>query len=101
MADFPHGHASLITALDEYLEPPEIIVIRGVAAEAEGWSRQAGALFAPRRLIYAIPVDAVDLPGALASREAGATTRAYICKGTHCGLPLESLQELTAAVSEA
>jgi uncharacterized protein YyaL (SSP411 family) len=101
MADFPHGHASLITALDEYLEPPEIIIIRGAAAEAEDWSRQAGALFAPRRLIYAIPVDAVDLPGALASREAGATTRAYICKGTHCGLPLETLQELTAAVSEA
>jgi uncharacterized protein YyaL (SSP411 family) len=35
MRDFPHGHASLIAALDEYLNAPEIIVIRGPQAETE------------------------------------------------------------------
>ena len=27
--EYPHGHVTLLTALEEYLEHPEIIVIRG------------------------------------------------------------------------
>ena len=37
---FPHGHMSLLEALHEYLEPPEIVIIRG--AEADRWRDGAG-----------------------------------------------------------
>ena len=90
----------MITALSEYLEQPEIIVIRGTAAEAGEWSRTIGALYAPQRLIFAVPDDATDLPGALATRAAADNTIAYVCKGNECGLPLASLEELLAAIRE-
>ena len=100
MADFPHGHATLITALDEFLEPPEIIVIRG-ADEALDWAAAVGAIYAPRRLVFAIPADADGLPGALQERTAGDSTVAYVCQGTQCSLPLQTQNELVAAIRES
>ncbi|MEE4186210.1 MAG: thioredoxin domain-containing protein [Gammaproteobacteria bacterium] len=101
MEEFPHGHAALITALEEYLHPPEIIVIRGVRAEAEAWAHTVAAVYAPRRLIFAIPADADGLPAGLAQRAAGDACCAYVCQGSQCGLPARSLTELLAAVRES
>jgi uncharacterized protein YyaL (SSP411 family) len=101
MSDFPHGHASLITALDEYLEPPEIIVIRGSQAETDEWSRTVSALYSPRRLVFAIPAGCAELPGALAERAAQENTVAYVCRGSHCELPLHSLSELLSTIKES
>ena len=66
MQDYPRAHASLITALEEYLYPPEIIVIRGSDDDMVAWAGAVGAIYAPRRLVFSIPADAEDLPGALA-----------------------------------
>ena len=101
MEDFPHGHAALVMALDEYLEAPEIVVIRGSQDDAENWSREVSAVYAPRRLVFAIPVDAPNLPEALATKAAGDNTLAYICQGMTCSAPVESLKELAAGLSEA
>jgi uncharacterized protein YyaL (SSP411 family) len=101
MLDFPHGHAALVIALDEYLEPPEIVVIRGAAADTETWASDISAIFAPHRLVFAIPAETQQLPGALEQRQAGATTRAYICRGTSCSTPIEDLSALAAELSEA
>jgi len=100
MQEFPHGHAALITALDEYLQPPEVIIIRGSATEAEEWSRNVSAIFAPRRLVFAIPADA-DLPGSLAAKQASEVTVAYVCHGTACSAPIDSLPQLARDLSEA
>ncbi len=43
MTDFPHGHSALVIALDEYLEAPEIVVIRGDAQAAEEWAATVNA----------------------------------------------------------
>jgi uncharacterized protein YyaL (SSP411 family) len=101
MTDFPHGHAALITALDEYLAHPEIVVIRGSDEAVREWAASVGAVYAPRRMIFAIPADATDLPGALALRQPAATTVAYFCRGTSCSAPVTQLSELAAALSEA
>ena len=53
LSEYPHGHATLLTALDEYLEPPEIVVLRGEARELAEWLAVAGTLFAPKRLVFA------------------------------------------------
>ena len=91
---FPHGHVSLIEALDEYLAAPEIVIIRGAASEAAQWQRELGKLYAPHRLVFAIPADATDLDPALADKRAGANTRAYVCRGNTCSAPIESLGDL-------
>ncbi len=101
MAEYPHGHVSLITALEEYLTPPEIIVIRGSAKNLDIWRDAAAKIYAPARLVFAIDRQASDLPGALAERQAvGQNTVAYRCLGSHCSLPISSLDEFAKELSE-
>jgi uncharacterized protein YyaL (SSP411 family) len=102
MLEYPHGHVTLLTALEEYLSHPEIIVIRGDAEEIARWRDSAARLFAPRRMILAIPSDEEDLPGALGDRKpVDGETVAYRCVGTHCELPVTSWEALADALSEA
>ena len=101
MLDFPHGHAALITALDEYLSHPEVVVIRGDAKSAREWAASVGKVYAPRRMIFAIPADAADLPGTLALRRPAAGTVAYVCHGISCSAPVTQLSELAVVLSEA
>ena len=100
MLDFPHGHAALVTALDDYLQEPEIVIIRGDKEEAEDWARNVGAIYAPRRLVFAIPADA-ELPKAIAAKQPGNATVAYVCKGTQCSAPVDSLKQLAAELAES
>jgi uncharacterized protein YyaL (SSP411 family) len=101
MAEYPHGHVSLITALEEYLTPPEIIVIRGATEEIGHWQKTAARIYAPRRLIFAIEADTKDLPGALAERrEIAGQVVAYRCLGSHCSLPISSLDAFAEELSE-
>jgi uncharacterized protein YyaL (SSP411 family) len=89
---FPHGHMSLLEALNEYLVPPEIVIIRG--SDAARWSTELGKLYAPNRLVFAIPADLAGLDAALAGKQAGDGTRAYVCRGSTCSAPVESLTDL-------
>ena len=85
---------SLLEALDEYLAPPEIIIVREQASGNGQWQRELGRLYAPHRLVFSIPADAQDLDPALADKKAGATSRAYVCRGSTCSAPVESLADL-------
>ncbi|MGB5720721.1 MAG: thioredoxin domain-containing protein [Woeseiaceae bacterium] len=102
ITEYPHGHVSLLTALEEYLQHPEIIVIRGDAEEINRWRDAAARLYAPRRLVFAIDADAPDLPGALSFRAAiiGETV-AYRCLGTHCEMPVTTWEALAVQLSES
>ena len=96
MQEFPHGHCSLLNALDEYLQPPELIIVRGDPEEAGVWAATLGAAYDPKRMVFAIPGDAADLPVALASKAAApAGMRAYVCRGTVCDSPVTDLEALT------
>ncbi len=94
----PEGHASMLLALEDYLDPPQIIVLRGPAAAVEPWQRQLDAVFAPRRYTLAVPAGAGSLPGAIAAKPAGDGAVAYVCRGTVCSAAISSwtglLQEL-------
>ena len=102
MQDYPHGHVSLLTALDEYVNHPEIVVVRGDAAEIANWRDSAARVYAPRRLMFAIERDCTQLPGALATRAAQDehAAVAYRCIGSHCSLPITSWQALASAWQE-
>ncbi|ESQ16310.1 MAG: thioredoxin domain-containing protein [Thiohalocapsa sp. PB-PSB1] len=90
----PDAHASLLMALDEYLNPPEIIIIRGNDESLRTWQTTAQQGYRPRRLVLAIPADEPDLPGTLSAMHAGDGVCAYHCRGLHCEAPLRSLDEL-------
>jgi uncharacterized protein YyaL (SSP411 family) len=95
--DYPQAHMSLVNALEDFLSTMQILVIRGEELSARQWATDLGALYAPTRMIFAIPKDA-ELPPALAAKRANAATVAYLCTGMTCSAPLADLQEILRAL---
>ncbi len=96
LEEFPHAHTSLITALDEIIDPAEVVVLRGEAKEISRWALAIGAIYTPKRLIFAIPNTETLLPASLSARKPAGQPIAYICRGTTCGPPLTSLETIAA-----
>jgi len=94
MDEHPRSHMAMLNALDDFLASTEIVIIRGDAAEASRWARDLGTLYAPTRMIFAIPEDASALPPALAAKRPGAVTTAYVCTGMTCSAPLTDLRDV-------
>jgi uncharacterized protein YyaL (SSP411 family) len=95
----PHAHATMLVALEEHLEPAEIVIIRGTDVEVAEWQSELERIYAPKRLIFAIPNDAADLPEAIASKKANDTVVAYVCRGMVCSEPIRSLPGLASIAS--
>jgi len=91
---FPHGHMSLLEALTEYLDAPEIVIIREPPDVAGAWQRELGKLYAPHRLVFSIPADLAGLDAAIADKKAGPAARAYVCRGSICSAPVDSIGDL-------
>jgi uncharacterized protein YyaL (SSP411 family) len=95
----PFAHCALLDALEEQLDPPEIVIVRGAPKRAADWARTARLVFAPRRLVFEIPAEAAPLPPALAEKAVPETgARAWICRGTTCLPPVDSLSALTTTL---
>lgn len=93
---YPHAHSALLVALEEHLEPPEIVIVRGDATETAEWRDELAKVYAPRRLVFAIPADASGLPAAISDKKPLAETAAYVCRGMTCSAPVRSLSSLVA-----
>jgi uncharacterized protein len=98
---YPHAHTTLLTALEELLNPPETLILRGEPAAIESWRRDLVKLYAPRRMVLAVPTGAPNLPPALADKPARGNVVAYVCKGSVCSAPLESLSALVNHLRQA
>ena len=96
---FPHAHTALLVALDELLEPPEVVVIRAAPGEIEPWRARASAGYAPRRVVMAIPDDAADLPALLAERAPRGSPVAYVCEGHVCDAPITGFDAFHARLA--
>ena len=94
MEKYPQGHTSLLTALEEHLDPPESIILRGDSGKIEAWRRELAKLYAPRRMIFAVPADAAPLPAAFSDKAPRGAAVAYVCQGSTCSAPIEDLGEL-------
>jgi uncharacterized protein YyaL (SSP411 family) len=99
---YPHGHGSLLMALDEFTAPPAIVVLRGPQDEVEAWTREIDKLFDPQRMVIAIPSSATGLPPGLAAKKAPSSgTVAYLCRGMTCSAPLPTLGDLLRTLKAA
>ncbi len=98
MCDQPSAHLTMLSALEEWLQPPEIVIIRADDPDTLAlWRQTAQREFRPARMVCAIPADA-RLDGLLATRAAQGGAVAYLCAGTTCRLPVHTLSELAAAL---
>jgi hypothetical protein len=98
LRQIPHAHCSLLKALDELINPTELIILRGEAAAMQPWLQRANRHYAPRRLTFAIPATARGLPEALNLKPAGADCSAYLCHGSHCEAPIHAFAEFDKAL---
>ena len=98
---YPHAHTTLLVALEEYLDSPEIVVIRAGPGELETWRARATAGYAPRRLVIAIPDDASDLPALLAERTPRGSPVAYVCEGRVCDAPITEFDAFHARLASS
>jgi uncharacterized protein YyaL (SSP411 family) len=96
----PHGHASLLVALEESLFPFQSVIIRGTSPTMAAWHTTAAQPYAPRRLTLAIPADATGLPDQLEARSPAADPVAYVCSGLNCSAPVTDLDAFEALLSE-
>jgi len=97
---YPEAHGSLLQGLETFLNPPELIIIRGEPAVTEEWKKYVDAGYHPNRLSFSIPGGEERLPGLLAERRPRGEAVAYLCQGTRCREPVTSLEMLAAALGE-
>ncbi len=94
----PYAYTTLLLALEEHLNPPQTLVLRGKPDAMAEWEDMARATYAPRRLCFAIPGDATDLPELLKERVPRGKVTAYVCTGTTCSAPADSLEAFAEAL---
>lgn len=89
---------ALLLATEEYLSPVQTVALRGDPSALEDWHRLCARPYAPRRLSFAIPADAADLPGILRERRPQGECVAYVCTGTRCAPPVTRPADLAAVL---
>jgi len=96
---FPNGHSTLLAALEETLQPPQTVILRGTQVEIKEWQKELAKVYAPHRLVIAVPSDATDLPPAFADKKpTAAAVTAYVCEGSVCSEPVTEFSELVEQV---
>jgi len=94
VTNLPYAHDALLSALEDQLYPPQLIVLRGEPAALKEWQARVNYHYAPRRIALAIPNDASELRGTLAHCIPRGEICAYVCSGTRCYAPIGALGEL-------
>ncbi len=87
------GFSSLMGALAELLAPPETVILRGPAEALPPWQQALARLYAPHRLVLAIPAGTQKLTEIL-DKPMHDAVNAWVCRGVTCLTPIEELQEL-------
>ena len=89
----PAGFSSLLGALAEHLNPPETVILRGETDAMTTWHRELRKIYAPHRLVLAIPAGTQKLTEVL-DKPMRNTVNAWVCRGVTCLPPINDLQEL-------
>ena len=103
IAQHAASHCTLVTALEEYRDPAELVIVRGQRSALGEWLAAARAGYRPARVVYGIPDDAKRLPAylpvRLVSEQAGSPITAYLCNGLQCSAPITEFAEFHKALA--
>jgi uncharacterized protein YyaL (SSP411 family) len=87
----PSAFVSLLTALEETLTPPRVLVLRGDAGELRTWQRALAMHYRPDLLSIALPSEQRDLPHMLDKPAPAQGVNAWLCQGVSCLPPATNL----------
>ena len=90
----PYAHTSLLIALQEWLSPPTIVILRGPSAALAEWQRVCQRDYAPQQLCFPVPDDASDPPGLLGEHAPVGEPRAWVCDASGCRPPVDDIDTL-------
>jgi hypothetical protein len=74
---------SFLAVLEEYLEPPQIVILRGPAEQVAAWQQALAKECRPTTLVLALPGELENLPGSL-GKPATPAVNAWVCQGVKC-----------------
>jgi uncharacterized protein YyaL (SSP411 family) len=94
LAQHPNGYTSLLMALEEAIEPPRVVVLRGPAAQLREWQDDLDQRYLPTTLILALTGEPAGLPPVLAKPVAPGAVNAWVCQGVTCLPPVDKLEKL-------
>ena len=100
MRDYPAGFAAMAIALDEFLSPPKVLVLRGKAGPLADWQAALGREYLPDTTILAIPDGIAALPDLLDKPERPEPVNGWLCRGAICLPPIDDLVNLIKTCKE-
>ncbi|HKQ27286.1 MAG TPA: hypothetical protein VJT77_01730, partial [Burkholderiales bacterium] len=100
MCDYPAGYAAMAIALDELLQPPRTLVLRGQDEALRGWQAELAQEFLKDVTVLAIPDGTRGLPELLDKPARPAPVNAWLCQGVTCLAPMADLVNLKKALKE-
>lgn len=99
MSRQPSMYCSLLVALEEFLTPPRIVILRGEQMPLSIW-QTALLPHTPRAVIIAVPAGSTGLPSNLDKPlPASGEVSAWVCEGRHCLPEIRQLEALIAVIS--
>ena len=100
LQESPLGHATLLRALHDALNPPPQLVLAGTDPDALAAMKQQAT--ARHRLdCYLLGAKTDGLPGMLSEFRSERPATAWLCRGMQCMPPAHSLEELDRLMSDA
>ena len=100
MIDYPAGYAAMAIALEEQLEPPTTVILRGNEGSLQGWQADLAREYLPATLLLAVPDGTKELPAALDKPPRPGTVNAWVCRGVTCLEPIPELSTLIRTCKE-
>jgi uncharacterized protein YyaL (SSP411 family) len=93
MLQQPGGCASMLRALEEWLTPPRLVLLRGPKDQVAEWQERLARMVLPDVQILGLPNAINDLPEVLRKPES-THVNAWVCSGVTCLSPMENWTEL-------
>jgi len=100
MRDSPAGYGAMTIALDEHLQPPGVLVLRGKPETLAGWQAELAREFLPDTTVLAIADSMSGLPPALDKPARPEPVNGWLCRGVNCLLPISDLVDLRRTIKE-
>jgi hypothetical protein len=95
------GFVSFATALDEYLVPPQVVILRGDKSPLGEWQRTLARAYRPGALVLALPAGLPGLPPVLDKAAPASGVQAWVCRGTACLPSVATPAELEKMLANA
>ena len=96
----PTTHATLLDTLEEIHDPTTIVILRGPATLVAKWHRELARIYAPRRLVFAIPDRDEPTVAFLSNRPSSPSGIAYVYHGLVFKAAITHFTELAALLRD-